>query len=149
MMMLDDPPAAAERHRMLRYGLIARVVLLTQAGTTAALAWASPGSLSAQLLEAGGEIGQGVLLLMTALVLIGWLDVLVNDCLPGRWQLRATVVHEHSGYLALGAVYWMQAMAGAGLGEPGSWVLVAHYTAIGSCCCWFGWVSALRGGRHG
>lgn len=148
-MTLDDPPVAAVRHRMLRYGLIARVVLLTQAATTVALAWASPGSLSAELLAAGGEIGRGVLLLMTAMVVVGWLDVLVNDCLSQRWRLPFTEAHEHSGYLGLGALYWMQAMAGAGALGQGGWVLVFHYVAMGAACCWFGWTSAMRGGRHG
>lgn len=145
----DEPPVAGQRHRMLRYGLIARVVLLTQAGTTVALAWASPGSLSAQLLEAGGEIGRGVLLLMTTMVAVGWLDVIVNDCLSRRWTLPFTQAHEHSAYMGLGALYWMQAMAGAGMVSQGGWVLMLHYVVMGAACCWFGWTSAMRGGRHG
>jgi hypothetical protein len=141
-------PAASARQRLLRYNLLARVAILVQASTTASLGWMSPGSLTARLLESGGQIGQAVLVLMTALVVVGWLDVLCNDA-AGR-RLAAPRRHEHLGYLGLGAVYWAQAMAGAALLEGGAWVLLANYLGAGAVCCWYGWTSAARGGRsHG
>lgn len=144
---------AATRHHLLRYGLIARVALLTQAATTVGLAWLSDGSLTARLLAQGGAVGQMVLVLMTAMVVIGWLDLLANDMLRLARQpapmLRAARRNEHAGFLVLGVLYWVQAMAGAGITEPGAWVLVVSYLLMGAWCCWFGWASAIRGGRHG
>lgn len=144
---------AAQRHHLLRYGLIARVALLTQAATTVGLAWLSDGSLTARLLEQGGLLGRIVLTAMTLAVAIGWLDLLANDMLRLARQpapmLRAAQRHEHAGFLVLGLLYWVQAMAGAGLTEPGAWVLVISYMLMGAWCCWFGWASALRGGRRG
>lgn len=135
-------------HRLLRFNLMARMSLLTQSTTTASLAWLSPGSLTARLLEQGGDIGLGLLCLMTVLVLVGWLDVLANDLLLRAPILRAVALKEHHGYMLLGATFWVQALAGATLLEAGAWVLLLTYIVTGALCCWYGWASAVRGGRR-
>ena len=134
-------------HRFLRYNLVARVAILTQATTTAALAFLSPASLVSQLLTGGGDISKLVITSMLVLTGVGWVDVLVNDCLRGMRRLRPVMRHEHMGYMLLGVCYWIQALVGSAPDERGSDVLVLNYLVVGGCCVWYGWVSALRGVR--
>ena len=141
--------SAGGRHRLLRFNTTARVALLVQASTTAALGWWTPGSLTARVLADGGAVGSALLVAMTVLVSGGWIDVLVNDLLPDRMTLDVVRRKEHIGYLMLGAVFWAQAMGGLTTQEPGAGVLLGYYLMIGGVCCWYGWMSALRGGRHG
>ena len=142
-------PHRGHRHRLLRFNATTRVAILVQATTTAALGWFSPGSLTARLLADGGTIGQMVLLALSVLVCIGWADVVVNDVLPARWTLMAVRRREHMGYMLLGAVYWAQAMGSTSQHIQGSEVLLANYLMIGGVCCWYSWISVMRGGRHG
>lgn len=145
------PLQTSARRRLLRFNVLARCAILTQASATVGLGWLSPGSLTARLLETGGPLGMAVLAVMSTLVAIGWVDVLANDVLPSaRAWPRRMLRQEHMGYLGLGATYWAQALAGAAHAELGAWVLVGTYVATGGLCCWYGWISAMRGGRsHG
>ena len=136
-------------HRLLMFHLAARAALLSQGTTTAALAWFSPTSLTARLLVDGGVIGEAMLIVMSVLVCVGWLDVLINDVLPERVKLRCLREHEHIGYMVLGVAFWTQAMGGTSTQLVGAGVLLANYVLVGSVCCWYGWTSAMRGGRAG
>lgn len=134
-------------HRLLMYHVAARAALLTQGSTTIALGWFAPSSLTARLLADGGGVGGAMLLAMSAIVCVGWLDVVVNDVLPDRFKLNWARTHEHLGYMVLGVAYWTQAMGGASTELAGATVLLLNYLAVGAVCCWYGWTSAMHGGR--
>ena len=141
-------------HPLLMYHVAARAALLTQGSATIALGWLAPSSLTARLLVDGGVFGEAVLLAMSAIVCVGWLDVVINDVLPERFKLTWIRTHEHLGYMVLGVAYWSQAMGGAATELAGATVLLLNYLAVGAVCCWYGWTSAMhggrdRGGRHG
>lgn len=139
---IENIPAA------LQYSLLARLALLTQASTTAALAVFSPTSLTARILQTGGAIGELLAWLLLVVTALGWVDFLLNDLLRGRlarWVARFLVANQHTGYLTLGALFLVQAFAGSSLGPAGGSVLVVNYVAIGTLCSWFGLVVALRG----
>jgi len=130
-------------HPMLRYALLVRTVLLWQASVTVMLAWLSPGSLTAEVLNNGNMLGWAVMVGMSIVVALGWADVIVNDVLPfGHFRCAARL--SHLGFMLLGAVYWMQAMAASAYANDGAWVLTVNYVVGGALCCWYGWASALR-----
>ena len=134
-------------HRLLLFHVAARAALLSQGSTTAALGWWSPNSLTARLLVDGGAIGEAMLIAMSGLVCLGWLDVLVNDIMPERMKLTPLRANEHLGYMMLGGVFWVQAMGSTSTELPGAGVLLANYLMVGGVCCWYGWTSAMLGGR--
>jgi len=138
--MMDRP------HRLLRFHLVSRFALLLQASSTVALAWWAPTSLVNDVVEQGGRPAMAVLAGLTLLVVIGWLDVLINDALPDRFALLWARRRRHLGYALLGAVYLVMAFAAAGAmpALPGVAVLILQYAATGAVCAWFAWTAALR-----
>ena len=136
-------------NRWLRFHFIARATLVLQAVTTVALGWLSPTSLTARVLASGGVIGETVLVAMTVVALVALLDMVWWDVLGLKPGGLSTIGAEHMVYLTLGALYWMQAMAGVTTTDGGAWVLLASYMGAGAACCWYGWSAAVRGGRAG
>lgn len=89
--------------------MIARSFVMTQTAATGWLAVAEPTSLTARLLEAGGEVGDLVGLTMVVLAVLALLDVVINDVLPEEWTLKITRLHHEVLYMACGATFLWQA----------------------------------------
>ena len=138
-------PTTTLWQRMTRFHLVARCILLGTSATTAALAWWTPGSATATLMSEGGSAAATAMVTLTVLTCLGWLDVVVNDLLPDRWQLPLLAWRRYWGFSALGAVYWMHAFAGIATGHTqGISVLLAWYLFVGFCCGWFAAVAVAH-----
>lgn len=141
---MSKPPLG---RRLLAFNLTGRLSLLTQITATAALAWLTPGSSTARLLEDGGHAGHVTLLALSLAAAAGWVDVLLSD-LAGRDWLAALRRNEHFGFLYVGALYWLLAWVGMAADEEGVSVLLVLYLQTGINCCHYGVVSAVRGKRN-
>jgi hypothetical protein len=130
----------------LQYDVIVRVALLSQASLTCALAWLVPSSLTYVLLREGGPQGGAVKLALLLLLVISWLDIIVNDLAPASVSFRVAKARRHLLYSALGALYLVQAFASVGDTFDVSDVLSVGYIASGLVCAWYSFAVALRGG---
>ena len=128
----------------LQFHFLVRVALLVQASTTVSLAWHSPFSLTARLIEIGGVPAQWVLCAMTAALIVGLADALINDVLPQRFSLQCVRRNRHIGYMLLGATYLIQAFAGLADAPSGAGILLGNYVATGIGCGAFALAATLR-----
>ena len=147
--MIMQPAAYPERrkraHRLLQFDLLCRAAILCSASITVALAWFVPRSLTAQLLSDGSEFGVVVLVLLTACVLVGWLDVLINDVLPGGWELACAKHERHRGYALIAGMYLLQAHVSIGGAITADDLLPLGYIAQACIAGWYAWSTAVRG----
>jgi hypothetical protein len=130
--------------RLMRFSLISRCLMLLPATANVLLAIFAPESLSALLSRHEGPAQGGVLLIMAAIVSIGWLDVLINDFLPPKWQMCWAKSHRHLGYSFLAAVYLVKALASVEADVDGASVIVMYYVGAATLCAWYTWAAALR-----
>lgn len=128
---------------LLRYRLVAKGAILTQASTTVALGWLSPLNLTYRLLESAGAVATGVLVMMTVLLAAAWCELLLSVLSSSlAWPTQKA---ESLWYMAIGLCYLIQSMAGGDLVQtPGAWVLLSNYVCAGLVCTWYGWTSAVR-----
>ena len=140
-------PTQTLSRRLLAFNLTSRVSLLTQITATAALAWLTPGSSTARMLDAGGMAGHATLMALSVAAFGGWVDVMLSDLAGSDW-LGFLRRHEHLGFLAVGAMYWLLAWVSLSSQEDGVSVLSLLYVQTGINCCHYGVVSALRGKRN-
>lgn len=132
---------------LARPNLIARLYMLFVAQGTVEIAWLIPSSATTRIVESGGTLASFVLGLMTAAVVVGLLDVLVNDVghadqrLPGvigapaRW-LRAQRIHV---CYVVGGCYLVQAYAGLGSEVQGTIWLLIYYAKIAALGLGLAW----------
>jgi hypothetical protein len=130
--------------RLMRFSLIARCLMLLPATSNVLLALAAPESLPALLSRHEGPAQGAVLLVMMALVAVGWLDVLINDFLPEVWQMRWAKSRRHLGYSFLAAVYLVKALASLEAEVDGATVMAGNYFGAALLCAWYTWAAALR-----
>lgn len=145
---LPAPPRMDRRakpHRMLRFDLIARFAIIAGATITCLLAWCVPASLTAQVLAEGGSAGRLVLLLLTGCMLVGWLDIVVNDMMPDRWHCRWAKRNLHRGYSVIAMLYLLQAYASLGDALGPEDLLALGYTVNAGISGWYAWTTAVRG----
>lgn len=145
---LAAPPFIEQRiqpHRLIRFELICRYLILTGISGTCALGWFVSNSLTWGLLQAGGEFGKVVLWVMTAGTALGWLDFLINDLAPARFSIEIIKRHRHFGFWMLGGTYLLQAYASLGctIGIEDILPFIYMFTAGG--CGWYAWVISNRG----
>jgi hypothetical protein len=131
-------------HRLMRFSLIARCLMLLPATSNVLLAIVAPESLSAMLSRHEGPAQGAVLLVMAALVIVGWLDVLINDFLPESWRMSWARSRRHIGYSFLAAVYLVKALASVDAEVDGATVLAGYYFGAAVLCGWYTWAAALR-----
>lgn len=123
---------------LARPNLIARLYMLFVAQGTVEIAWLIPSSATTRIVESGGSLAAFVLMTMTAAVVVGLLDVLLNDVgradtrwrgiggAPARW-LRAQRINV---CYVVGGCYLVQAYAGLGSEVQGTIWLLIYYTKI-------------------
>ena len=132
-------------HRLLKLDLIVRCSILSQAITTMLLGWFVPSSLTAKLLADGGHYGGITLILFTACVIAGILDVFINDFLPPSIYLVWIRQRRHKIYSFLALFYFIQGFVGVGDEIDLQDLLPLGYIAIGLVSAWYSWVIAIRG----
>lgn len=145
MQPVAQPDRRRQAHRLLQFDLLCRAAILCSASITVALAWFVPRSLTALLLADGGSFGWVVLSLLTACVLVGWLDVLINDVLPDGWQIAFARHERHRGYAMIAGLYLLQAYASIGDAITADDLLPLGYTAQACIAAWYSWTTAVRG----
>ena len=128
----------------LQFHFLVRMTLLLQASATVSLAWWSPVSLTARLIDIGGAPAHWVLCAMSALLVGGLADAFINDVLPNQFNLLFVQRNRHIWYMLLGATYLMQAFAGLAEAPTGSGVLLGNYLAQGVACGAFAVAATLR-----
>lgn len=128
----------------LRFPFLIRAALLTQATTVVCLGWWAQSSLTARLFERGGVPATWVLCAMSALVVVGLVDALINDVLPDRFTLTYLKRRRHLTYMVLGGIYMVQVFAGISDSPTGAGILLANYTAGGLLCGAFAAAATLR-----
>lgn len=131
-------------HRFLGIDLITRCSILSQTALTCALAWFVPTSLTAKLVASGHDYGQIQLLLLTGAVLLGWLDVLINDLLPESWQWCWSRKRRHTIYHVLAGLFFVQAFAGVGSTLDVEDILSVAYLLNGSMAAWYSWSVSIK-----
>ena len=133
-----------EPHRLLKFDLIARCAILAQASATSLLAWFVPTSLTAKLITQGGVYGNLVLILFTGIVLVGLLDIFINDILPPQVYLEAVRKRRHSIFHILAGLYFVQAFVGVGQTLNFEDFLSLVYLISGIVAAWYSWAISLR-----
>ena len=145
---LAAPPRDDKRsqpHRLLRFELICRCMVLVAATTTCLLGWYVSNSLTYKLIYEGGPFGEMLQIIMTACVAIGLIDVFVNDILPARFHLNFVKHKRHLGYMALGGLYLLQAYASVGPTIGVEDILPLGYLANASVTGWYVLILSVRG----
>jgi hypothetical protein len=135
------------KHPLATYSFAARLTLLIQSGATVSLAWASPESLTARLVQAGGDDAQWALWIFTAVVVSALIDLGINDLAPRKFTAEPFRKRRHLIYSAIGACYCASAFANVSPPNniPGSEILLWVYVAFGACAMWYSTVCALKG----
>ena len=128
----------------IRFHALARAAILCQSLTTVLLGWFSPGSLTARIIDAGGDVAHAVLIGMTGAALLGLLDLIVNDWMPAGFKIPLLRRNRNIGYMLLGGCYLVQAFASITSLPPGSAILIANYTCTGLLCGVFAAAASLR-----
>ena len=131
-------------HPLLKFDLIARCAIITVAISTTLLAWFTPLSLTAQLIAAGGSYATIVMALFTACVVIGLLDILINDFLPPQITLIFLRRRRYILYHVLAGLYFVRAFASVGETIGNEDLLPLSYILIGMVSGWYSWASAVR-----
>lgn len=145
---LPAPPLNDRRrrpHRLLQFDLLVRVAILFSATITLLLAWFVPQSLTAHLLVDGGSIGQIVLMLMTAAVLVGYADAGINDLMSDRYAIAIIKRNRHLGYSLIATLYLLQAYVSVGRTFGAEDLLPMGYTLNAFLSAWYSWTTAVRG----
>ena len=131
-------------HRLIKFDLIARCAILLQAGMSCLIAWLVPTSLIARLIADGGVYGHNVLLLLTVTVVVGLLDVLINDLLPERMRLECTRRRRHGIFHILAGLFFVQAFVGVGDSIDIEDLLSLSYLLNGLIAAWYSWAISIR-----
>lgn len=129
-------------HRLLKFHLMTRVLILLSATVTAALWSFAPGSLTAELDDFAGQ--HFIQMAFFTLISIGWLDVIVNDILPESIQFDWAREKRHLIFSLIGLVYLLKAFVGAGAPSEGAWVLLIYYTSLSFICIWYTFAAVSR-----
>jgi len=127
------------------FDVLVRVAILFACTITCLLAWFVPQSLTATLLQDGGDIGHAVLVLMTVATLIGYLDVVINDLMPDHCSLAIVKHYRHLGYSLIAAVYLLQAYVSVGETVGAEDLLPFGYMLNALMSAWYSWTTAIRG----
>ena len=131
-------------HRLLTFDVIARCLILATASTTCSLGWFVPFSLTAKLIQDGGAYGQIALLLLTACVVIGWIDIFINDVLPASVFFEAIRSRRNNLYHFLAGVYLIEAYVGVGKSFGIEDFLPISYAMNGILAAWYSWTVTVR-----
>lgn len=133
-----------EPHHLIKFDLIARCAILSPALYTCALAWFVPASLTAKLIASGHGYGHTLLILLTACVIVGMLDVLINDLLPERIFLTYFRRRRHLIFNVLAGLFFVQVYAGIGDVVNAEDLLSLAYLSNGLVAAWYSWATSLR-----
>lgn len=145
---LPAPPVDDRRrrpHRLLQFDLLVRVAILFASTITLLLAWFVPQSLTAHLLAEGGNVGRAVLMLMTAAILVGYADTLINDLMTDRYALSVIKRNRHLGYSLIATLYLLQAYVSVGGSVGPEDLLPMGYAMNAFLAAWYSWTTAVRG----
>ena len=99
----------------------------------------APASLTADLLNDAGPVGTAILALFMCAILLGVIDLLVNDLMPDRFVLATLHKLRPFGMLVLAATYAFLAAASSfddGMTRGGT-ILVTGYVLAASGCVWW------------
>ena len=132
-------------HPLLKFSLIARCAILSDALTVCLLAWFVPMSITAKMIAPGDTAGVVILVLFTACALIGVVDVIINDLLPPSIMLRSVFKRRYAIYNVLAVLYFVRAFAGVGDSIGLDDVLPLSYLMTGFVAAWYSWASAIKG----
>lgn len=135
----------AQQHKMLRFDLGWRAGVLWASTTTLMLAWLVPMSLTSTMVQEGGAGALIVLAALTMCTLVGWLDLVVNDCMSDQWHLTLTKRNHHRGYAIIAGLYFVHAYASIGATIGIEDLLPLGYIGSGLLSAWYALATSFRG----
>lgn len=136
----------SQAHRLLRFNLIARCQALVACTATCLLGWFVPVSLTAKLLAEGGSYGRLTLVILTICLVLGWLDVLINDFMPERYSFVAVLKRRHRLFYILAGLYLIEAYVGFGDTLGAEDLLSFIYILNAGTAFWYSWAVSIRAG---
>ncbi len=143
-------PTRAAFRRLLYWDVIARLFVANALWQQGWLSLFSPVSLASQLIAqappGGGQINWvGWMMLVVASIIT--IDVLVNDVMPDRYQLRCTRKFHHLLYMLPGAAFLAQALIATLILYDTDWMIPLIYVFRACVCALVAWRFAI--GRFG
>jgi hypothetical protein len=134
---LHDSIALEEQIMVPSY--FVRVFYLIVAWCTIALTFKTPSSLPAVLAVSDGLTGKFFATVFCITFSILLVDVIVNDFMPRRFKLPGARNYRWLFMSLMSLSYFLFAVLALVTGTitDGSWILVAHYIAVGSFGLWF------------
>jgi hypothetical protein len=116
------------------HSIAAKALALTTMTTTAMLRLFAPTSLTATASE-HAPLASPIAWMMLALVVIGWVDIIVHDLLGRDLLPRLSVKTRHKGcvlfYMTLASTYWIFAFAALKAPVSPGAILIGNYLACG------------------
>ena len=143
---MKNPLRRVRLPRLAAPNLIARLYMLCIASGTVKIAWLVPMSATNKILASGGAIAQAVLWMMTAMCVVGIIDILFNDVMVfdkpssmmDRWCSFLETGRERRCHV-ISSCYLIQMFAGAGSDVPGTFWLLEFYLEVGLITCLLSW----------
>jgi hypothetical protein len=126
--------------------LLVRVLILLAASVNLGLWLFAPSSLTARLEQATGQ--DVFQLFFSVIVVLGWLDILINDVLPKRVVSHTLLTYRHLLYAVAGAAFLIKAFVGASAesvstSTGGAFVILLSFLATACVCAWYVFIEVI------
>lgn len=131
--------------RFLRSDLLCRLALLAASWWTCTLAWLVPNSLTGRSFNSGGVSSQVILLGLTMVLILGVLDVFINDLMPDRFVAMTLERWRYYLYHMMASTYFLLAFATIGDALDMDDLISLGYLVNGFLSGWYALAVRLRG----
>lgn len=129
--------------RLTRPNLVARLYMIFTAMSTAAVAWAVPGSTIKRIMESGGATAHVVVGVLLAFALVGFADIVTNDLFAIQERSGARSIAGRLAFwfedqrmqrcFVIGGCYMVLTLAGVGSPIAGTFWLLFYYMQMSFC----------------